>query len=546
MSIDVDQALTALARPLGPVPPVEGAPAHELARSPAAAAVARHAATEQLLLFHFETRGQLELPPSWVTPGSDPSLPVWTDGVLPEPKYASFRHDLPIGSFHPGHRAKWSAHELCHALVGFAWRPDASPLFHATAGRLAELVPVVLWYFLDEVRLARCERHAEPQFRRLCPDCEAAARRGPRPLDESRDRDLLEQARRFVERELAALARTRRLGRPCPHVWGSLDLCSDGIAYADAHGPRLTHPDFLAFAERYLEHGRGGAHASLDDLEERALAVLAAICEDRPLAALGGDRALWTTRDVGCRLLQAVGGEASEAKPFWDLLDAGDPLALVTAYAEVAERRGWPHPGDVFAVGYPLWGAGHSVDQVDEGLRTVVPVTLQLADDAEVDWAEPFTAHDAAAPRQRVPIGQRFADWLSTLDATLGGLAHYEVAVRSPTLDTEATVLGTGEGARWADGIRRWRGAFDPVDYAEAVTSGSVEARPDDAAPAGLAVAAPPERPTHLVMGRDRSGDLVLAQLPAELEDPGDLAPDDPVLTDLRALGLVAAQRWPT
>ncbi|MEZ4238397.1 MAG: hypothetical protein R3F59_20045 [Myxococcota bacterium] len=160
MQLDPDAIAHHLCAPARPAAAPEGAPPHELARSPAAAAVGQLAAGAGILLFHHEHRAPL--PPI----GEEP--PVWADGVLPEPKYGAFRHDLRIGSFHPGHRAKWTAHELCHALVGFGWRPGASPLFHATAARLAEPAPVVLYYFLDEIGLRRCPRHTGPLYRSRC------------------------------------------------------------------------------------------------------------------------------------------------------------------------------------------------------------------------------------------------------------------------------------------------------------------------------------------------------------------------------------------
>ena len=106
---------------------VEGAPGYELARSPAATAVGCMAAESGLFLAHFEYRVPLEPPEHWL-PLDRPDLGQpgsWSGGRLAENKYSSFRNDLLIGSFNPGHRAKWTAHELCHCLVGFSWRSDA-------------------------------------------------------------------------------------------------------------------------------------------------------------------------------------------------------------------------------------------------------------------------------------------------------------------------------------------------------------------------------------------------------------------------------------
>ncbi|MCA9539361.1 MAG: hypothetical protein KC620_10770, partial [Myxococcales bacterium] len=114
-------------------------PAAELRRSPAAAVIGRLAAESGLLLAHFEYRHHLPLPDAWGA-ADRPDLggePHWSAGRLVEPKYGVFRHDEPVGGFHPGHRAKWTTHELCHALVGFAWHPEATPFFLTLAARLA-------------------------------------------------------------------------------------------------------------------------------------------------------------------------------------------------------------------------------------------------------------------------------------------------------------------------------------------------------------------------------------------------------------------------
>jgi hypothetical protein len=532
--IDLSSALQHLSAPVGPVPDVPGVPSHELTRSPAAAAVGRLAAAEGLRLYHFEHRVTLPTPEAWRPEGDDGALPEWVDGVLPEPKYGSFRHDLALGSFHPGHRAKWSAHELCHALVGFAWRPDATPLFHATAGRLAELVPVTLWYWLDEIGLRRCPLHEGPLFRTHCPACEQTAAVGPVPVEPERAERLLRHGRDFVSGELSAVERTRAHGVPCPHVWGSLDLCSDGVAYARSHGRRLDSSGFAAWMERYQVPGEGGWHRHLDDLVQRSLDVLSALCHGTELSSLGGTPERWVTADLAARLLQAVGGDEVAVRPLWDLLDAGDPQALVEGYVERAEALGAPHPADTFAVGYPWAGAGRGVDQLDEGLRSVVPVTMELADDAEVDLAAAFAEHDA--PRRQA-LGQRFAAWLVGQGAeVLGGLAAYEAALRVARGDAQARVLGEGEGRRWADGVVHWQGPFDPVAFAEAVEEGSVEAWHDAEAPLGIGLSVPDEEATRLVVGRDGAGELVIAAVPPRL--------DEGVEAHLAELGLRVAVRW--
>ena len=180
---------------------VDGAPDHELSRSPAAARVGRLAAASGLALNHFEHRVHLPVPDHWLP--DDRADLGGTGGHLVEHKYAHHRNDDLLGSFNPGHRAKWTAHELCHGLAGFAWRPGATPLFHALSARLSEVVPVALWYFFDEAGLRRCPDHDGPLFGLYCPACEAAATQGPRPLT-ARDEAALADGLAFVDRELAS------------------------------------------------------------------------------------------------------------------------------------------------------------------------------------------------------------------------------------------------------------------------------------------------------------------------------------------------------
>jgi hypothetical protein len=188
-------------------------------------------------------------------------------GCCPSRKYQTFRHDLLIASFHPSHRPQWTAHELCHALVGFAYRPGASTLFHVLAAWLAELIPVALWYFFDEADLRRCPRHqgGGPLFQTYCAACEREAERGPR----AEDRDTLRlrrEGRRFVERELAAVQRSRRLGRPLGTRFATIDLAEDAVSYVAAHGPRLRSAEMERFSQSFFAPGQG-QHATLEELE---------------------------------------------------------------------------------------------------------------------------------------------------------------------------------------------------------------------------------------------------------------------------------------
>lgn len=542
-----------------------GAPHGELVRSPAALRVATLAAADGLFLFHHELRHHAELPDDWV-PAERADLadpPAWADGVLPERKYQQFRHDLPIGGFNPGHRAKWTTHELCHGLVGFAWRPDATPFFHATAGRLAELLPVTLWYFLDEAFLRRCPVHTDEGalFRAFCPDCDAVA--APR-LDDSDAARRLADGRRFLDRELAAIARTRRLGRPVPHVWATLDLCSDGVAYAGAHAARLSSEAFRRFAALFLVDD-GGVVSSLDALEARVVAVAAALAggdDPPPLAPTPAHgRARWTLQDVGWRLLSVwhdTGGACADA--LFGVIerlaaavpatrDPDEDATAVTAaalrralsdYEALAEEWTLPPTDDVAAVGYPLIDDhGVAWSSLEDGVRSAAPLAAARLGERFAGEVRAFAAADR--PR-RAPLPLR---WSEHLDHAVGGaiadLARYEAALRTAApADADALALGPdgdGDAVRLAGGMRVWRFSIDVVDWADALDAGD---EPE-----------PEARDTALVIGADPLGDRVVldvspptADALVALGDGGqlDIAPDE--AQALRRLRALVPARW--
>lgn len=527
--LDPHATASFLSGPLPTEPPAlpHDVPRSELLRSRAALRVGELAAAGGRRTFHHEHRVHLPLPEAWGVEADR----GWEDGILPEPKYGAFRHDLPIASFNPGHRGKWTAHELCHTLVGYAWRPDASPLFLATAGRLAETVPVLLWYWLDEIGLARCPRHDGPLFRATCPACARAAHEGPVPIDRARAEALAADAATFLDRELAGVARTRRLGVPCPHVYGSLDLCSDGIAYATGHGARLRSPAYAAFVERFPSPV---LWPDLDSLEARVIEVAQGIAHGAPVAVPQVD---WAAYDLGQRLFDVwadCDGACAEALvSLAEALAGGTPKEeIFSRYTALHAEYELPAPEDVFAVGYdvPGWPT-RSVPQLREGLSTAVPVTLMACDEAGTDLVPAFAAADRA---ERAHLGVRFAQFLTTEERpAIAALARYEAALRTAGGEPEAVALGVGadERVRFAEGVEVHTFPFDVMSFAERVDAGE-----RDLAPAG--------DPQTLAFGRDRSGDLVLAEIRQELAtNPAAATPDERVA--LCDLGLLVAQRWP-
>ena len=236
---------------------VPGSPASEHMRSNAALRVATLARQSDLFFAHYEHRRRLSGSAQWGEDGGE-DRGEWVGGILPEPKYQAFRHDLLIASFHPGHRAKWTGHELCHALVGFAYQPGAPLLFHALGAWLAELLPVALWYFFDEAGLRKCPRHLGqgPLFQEHCGDCELVALEG-RDKPTRQASKFIREGQAFVKRELAAVRRSQRAGLPYGTRYATIDLASDGLAYAQAHGARLRAPEMERFVALFFGEQQG-------------------------------------------------------------------------------------------------------------------------------------------------------------------------------------------------------------------------------------------------------------------------------------------------
>jgi ribosomal protein L44E len=381
---------------------------------------------------------RLPLPAAWRAEHAIEEIPRFTGGVLNEPKYQAFRHDLLVASFHPGHRAQWTAHELCHGLVGFAYRPGATSLFHALAAWLAELLPVSLWYFFDEAELRRCGRHrgGGPLFRDYCEDCEEHALKGPRRADAERERQLT-QGKRYLQRELAAIARSRRSGRPQGTRFATIDLAEDALRYTAAHARRLKAPAMERFVGQFFAPEQGH-HGSLEALEARVLEVSAALTDGAPARAWRATGWDYAAQDIGYRLLGVR--ESAKGEVLRELDRIIDKLALnrtergieatIRAYGTLfgASQRRLPSSEDLFAVGYDLpRGFGRSQRQLADGVASACPRTWAALGKRRLAMAQAFCAADE--PR-RQPIGRRFAAFLSrVLPGPLADLAQLEAAI---------------------------------------------------------------------------------------------------------------------
>jgi len=519
---------------------VPGAPAAELARSPAAAQIGGWAAASGLRLAHFEHRVHLPTPEFWL-PEDRPDLAA-PGGHLAEHKYGQHRNDGLVGSFNPGHRAKWTAHELCHGLAGFAWRPGAPTLFHALSARLSEVVPVALWYFFDEIGLRRCPQHTGPLFGAFCAACEAAALAGPRPL-EARDEAFRAEGLAFVDRELAAVAASRRLGRPVTHRHATLDLMSDALAYAVGHQGRLNAPEFHTYIEYFHPHAGTCHSADLDGLAHRVEALAHALAEGTEVAPwpLTADQVV--AQDVGWRLLQVSAECEGEVAAVLDALAqqlAADPAALAavcTAYQAATEDWFLPPAEEVFAVGYDLpGGLGRSPAALTAALAEALPGTEALLGEALPAQVAAFVQAD---DHVRGPAPRRFAAWLAQVDpGPVADVARYEAACAHPHApDPCVDSLGEGEGhLEVAEGVEVLDLVVDPTLLLQALEDESVA--PETA-----------ERPTRLGIRQRAGGEVLVAELSAEaaaaLSGRGALAavPEDE-RTSLMQLGFLRSGWW--
>ena len=552
-----------LAPGMSRLPSVPGAPAHELRRSRAALAVGRLAARSGVFFAHFERRAQLPSPPHWLPhQARGGASPQFAAGVLAESKYQAFRHDLLIASFHPSHRPQWTAHELCHALVGFAYRPGASTLFHVLAAWLAELVPVALWYFFDEADLRRCDRHqgGGPLFQTYCAACEREAARGPRRADRESAR-LGREGRRFVERELAAIRRSRQLGRPLGTRFATIDLAEDAVSYVAGHGPRLRAPEMERFSQSFFGAGQG-QHPSLEELEARVLAVCDMLCGESPPRPFRSTRWDYSAQDLGYRLLsvQARCGKelARELDPIIDALAATRSQrgigACIAAYRALFADRGrarsaraLPAPEQLFAVGYALpegYGCDHA--QIEQGIASACPGSWRgLSAAARTRLLTVFCATDAW---ESAPIGRRFA----------GFLAREAPGPCAELANVEAAITHVPPREPWADCLDPFEASAPGLCLAPGVEIVRIDHDVLSTSPRALGRARRLAEPRALLVLRRVGADAVdvlelpWAQAERLLDNPGQpLAPatfamEETTLADLKRAGVLVPVAYST
>jgi len=370
--------------------------------------VGRQAQRLGLQVSQFESWEPSPTPEHWL-PENRPDLtlpPRWERGVLVEGKYQAHTHDRRIASYHPGYRAKWMAHEYLHGIVGFAWNPEGSDFFHALAAWQAEILPVAVWYFHDECGLRRCPEHqgGGPLFQTFCAACEAAAAQGPVAFTTADRTHWYEQGRQFVETQLAAVRASVVKGDFQTAPWKTLDLASDGMAYAQAQSRRLESEAFCRFMDWFPPPAD-----SLEAFEARIFKVLDALEQDEPVI-WDESPTDWRARDLCWRLLSLWSdceGEVGE-----HILELAQRQArgfehfeeVLAAYQQLFETWYLPEAERLFAVGYSLNldGLGRSSERIRGGLESVCPRSLEAIDPKVVDA---FVVQDIL---ERFPLITRF------------------------------------------------------------------------------------------------------------------------------------------
>lgn len=326
------------------------APAVDLTITPLTARATLLGADHGRAFYHHELRRRLPMPPGLepeVSVWEAGTVPVWSDGVLAEPKYFSFFQDAPFPAYNPNHRRKWRAHELLHGASRFFWHPRMTRFEFYVSARLNELLPVVHWYHLDEIFRPRCPEHEDTVLHRdHCLACQKAAR----PYWESTapdDPQRVDAAKRLVDRawthfetEWQAIAEEIDTGRRVPTPRPRLDASSDAVGYLRAHYNRVTAWSFGRWMEMFMVDGVD-YFSTLEDLRQnvgRSLRHLVSgtleVTAERHLVR----RTRSQLQDLGYRLFVALEWLDPEAKQTASTEDHLMPLIEEAAHLSDALR----------------------------------------------------------------------------------------------------------------------------------------------------------------------------------------------------------------
>lgn len=348
-----------------------------------------HLARENNLQFaHYEYRWPIPLPDSWNSEKDHHAQGEvhWHQGVLSELKYQSFRHDSAVCNFHPGQSSKWGAHELCHKLVGFVFKPQADILFHTLAAWAAEVLPVTVYYFWDEIDCFRCERHKVFGFMQatFCKACEITSKE----QDVKRE-DYKKLGWDFLNTQLAAIEASIREQKIVSAPYMALDLADDAYYYTLSQFPRLTSKVYEDFIQTSVPSQI--YKTSIDDLITRIRMVAEAIMEDKELPSYGLNNTDWKVLDLGFRGLELAENIEGDAKQKFinttqEFFKNKNIENYVKKYTLLCKEYDLPPAKEFFAAGYVVAdGLGYLEEQVLEGIKTLVPDSFEEISDSTLN-----------------------------------------------------------------------------------------------------------------------------------------------------------------
>jgi vacuolar-type H+-ATPase subunit H len=353
-------------------------------RSKFSSYIYQQATKNDFFLYHFEYRYLLDLPEEWKNNGDQEAY--WANGILKEDKYQHFRNDSRIGSFNPTHSSKWTSHELTHLLSGFAWNPNFTYFEMAIAARLAELIPVIVFYYWDEAFTKRCSKHREQaSYGKLCFECEKLAEIN---LEDPISEKLMKEADIFFNSELMSIKKSIKENKFDFNPYWKLDLMSDAISYTKHQTKRLKSPEFHEFIEKFHPDNTG-YFKSIEEYLNHIETLYKKMKELKPLSKYAGNRDLWISQDMAWRFIsfQLTSNSESvkdECNIFIDELAENKNIETIQKciedYWQIYNQNEdeFLHPDMLFGLGYQVdKDHGKSFSMIESGLISSVGPALE-------------------------------------------------------------------------------------------------------------------------------------------------------------------------
>ncbi len=386
------------------------------------------------------------------TQASDDDHGQWVAGALVTGRYQSFCLDGAFATMNPNHSSRWTAHELLHRAIGFAWRPDMPRWEHYRVNRLAELLPVVHWYGFD--RFCRLDERGDydPHTDAKSPDSpveEALWWREPREHLQRRallcDK-MLSDAMAHYQSELSALASEAQTLEPTPAAHGLLNSSSDALAYVAGHMTRLEDEHI---ANMLCAVVRPLPAKDFSDMFKRIATVL----DDLLFSDIELDPEIVHARALGrtlwdiCHRTVHVLGTPPEAIDWTNVAAACDAAYLGDARLALEQIEiicvSMPRSSEILALGLlqdeNLSTPWVDIDQLIEGVEAVAPATsVWLEHRGRLDEVIKSLACSVA----RGPLISRLRDTVQTLVPTedrAKALVEFEYTLQGATRRDDLT-----------------------------------------------------------------------------------------------------------